>query len=251
MKKTLILAAFSAIWMISPGQNAAPVSSGTVIYEEKMKLEIKLDGESSQYSDMLPKERTEKKTLWFSQKASLYKKAESVENEELQDQEGGAVVMKIVSDDDKIYRDLITNTRVEQREFMSRTFLIQDDAGKSDWKMTGGQRTILGYACQEATREEDGRKIRAWFTSSIPVSTGPGNLGNLPGLILAVDVNDGQRMITAVSVVPGDVDPSILVKPKDGKKVTAQEFKKIVDEKMKEMGGEAGSGQQIMIKISR
>lgn len=251
MKKAVLIAAMTIHSIIGHTQSSTPVTSGTVTYEEKMKLEIKLEGESEQYSEMLPKERTEKKTLLFSPEASLYQNSGSTETEEIQEQEGGAVVMRIYNDDDKIFRDLVANTRTEQREFMSRTFLIQDDAGKSDWKLTGGQRTILGYACQEATREEDGRNIRAWFTSSIPVSTGPGNYGNLPGLILAVEVNDGQRAITAVSVETGAVDPSKLKKPKEGKKVTAQEFKKIVDEKMKEMGGEGGSGQQIMIRISK
>jgi GLPGLI family protein len=251
MKITVLISAITLTCIAGQTQPSSPGTSGTVIYEEKMKLEIKLEGESSQYSEMLPKERTEKKTLWFSPEASLYKNAESSETEDVMEQEGGAVVMRIVSDDDKIYRDLVSNTRIEQREFMSRTFLIQDDAGKTDWKLTGEQKTILGYPCQEASRDEDGRKIKAWFTPAIPVSTGPGNYGNLPGLILAIDVNDGERAITATSVQPGEVDRSKLVKPKEGKKVTAQEFKKIVDEKMKEMGGEEGSGQQIMIRISK
>jgi GLPGLI family protein len=251
MKKTLLIAAVTLACINGRTQTSSPVTSGIITYEEKMKLEIKLEGESSQFSEMLPKERTEKKTLWFSPDASLYKMAESSENEEIMEQEGGTMVMRIVSDDDIIYRDLVSNTQIEQREFMSRTFLIQDDGGKTDWKLTGEQKTILGYPCQEATREEDGRKIKAWFTPAIPVSTGPGNYGNLPGLILAIDVNDGQRTITASSVRPGEVDRSKLVKPKEGKKVTAQEFKKIVDEKMKEMGGEGGGGQQIMIKITK
>ncbi len=251
MKKSVLIAAMTINSIIGHTQSSPQVTSGTVTYEEKMKIEIKLEGESEQYSEMLPKERTDKKTLLFSPEASLYQNSGSAENEEIQEQEGGAVVMRIYNDDEKIFRDLVANTRTEQREFMSRTFLIQDDAGKSDWKLTGGQKTILGYACQEATREEDGRKIRAWFTSSIPVSTGPGTYGNLPGLILAVEVNDGQRAITAVSLESGVVDLSKLKKPKEGKKVTAQEFKKIVDEKMKEMGGEGGSGQQIMIRISK
>jgi len=45
-----------------------------------------------------------------------------------------------------------------------------------------------------------------------------------------------------------------IVKPKEGKKVTEEEFKQIREEKMKEMGiehGEVRGGQQIMIRIQK
>jgi GLPGLI family protein len=227
-------------------------TSGTVRYDEKMTLEIKLEGESAAYSEMLPKERTEQKILYFSPEASLYESATDLAKNEMVEQEGANVVVQVYQDNNKVYRDLKENRRYEQRDFMTRQFLIESDQGATDWKLTGNQQTIAGFPCQEAVREEEGRKIRAWFTPSIPVSTGPGNQGNLPGMILAVDVNDGQRTVTATSVDFTPVDTKKLVRPKEGKKVTAEQYKKIVDEKMKEMGAEGGgSGQQVMIRISR
>ena len=70
-------------------------------------------------------------------------------------------------------------------------------------------------------------------------------------MILAVDVNDGSRLITATSVDLNPPDKSAFKKPKEGKKVTREQFKKIVDEKMKEMGAEGGTGQHVVIKIQR
>jgi len=227
-------------------------TSGTIRYEEKMKLEIKLEGESAALSEMLPKERTEQKILYFSPQASMYESVEDPRKNEITEQEGTGIVVQVYQDNNKVFRDLKENRRYEQRDFMTRQFLIESDQGATDWKLTGNQQTILGFPCQEAMREEEGRQIRAWFTSAIPVSTGPGNQGNLPGMILAVDINDGQRTITATTVDFAAADENKLVKPKEGKKVTAEQFRKIVDEKMKEMGaeGESGGGQ-VMIRISR
>ena len=252
MKTLRLVPVLLVVWITGNGQVPGETkTSGSIRYEEKMKLEIKLEGESAAYSDMLPRERTEQKILYFSAESSLYESVTDPAKNEMVEQEGANVVVQVYQDN-KVFRDLKENRRYEQRDFMPRQFLIESDQGATDWKLTGNQQTLLGFPCQEAIREEDGRKIRAWFTPSIPVSTGPGNLGNLPGMILAVDVNDGQRTVTATSVDFAPVDAKKMVKPKEGKKVTAEQFKKIVDEKMKEMGAEGGSGGgQVMIRISR
>ena len=253
MKKMKLIPVLLVVWITGSGQVPGETkTSGTIRYEEKIKLEIKLEGESAAYSEMLPKERTEQKILYFSPESSLFESVADPSKNEMLEQEGANVVVQVYQDNSKVFRDLKENRRYEQRDFMTRQFLIESDQGATDWKLTGNQQTMLGFPCQEAVREEDGRKIRAWFTPSIPVPTGPGNQGNLPGMILAVDVNDGQRTVTATSVDFAPVDAKKMVKPKEGKKVTADQYKKIVDEKMKEMGAEGGSGGgQVMIRISR
>lgn len=254
MKTLILLPAAMLIFILGHGQTpTGPNNSGKVLYNEKVKLEIKLEGESAQYADMLPKERTNHKILYFSPDISVYQGVKEDKKPEQADQEGaaGMVKVQVSNSDDKVYRDLRENKKIEQREFMTRKFLIESDAGKADWKLTGGQKTILNFPCQEAMREEEGKKIRAWFTPAIPVSTGPQNQGNLPGLILAVDINDGQRTIIASSVEFTSIDKNLLVKPNEGKKVTAEQFKKIVDEKMKETGGEGGDGSHVVIRIQK
>jgi hypothetical protein len=66
-----------------------------------------------------------------------------------------------------------------------------------------------------------------------------------------VETHNGDRTITATSVDLSAPDKNMLVKPKQGKKVTPEEYRKIIDEKMKEMGGEGGSGQQVIIRIQQ
>ncbi len=251
MKKTLLslaaLLSFSLATTLS-AQN----TSGTVNYEERIKLEIKLDGpQGDQFKDLLPKERINKMLLSFTPQSSLYKapKLEKPEEKTMEPSEGATIKMVMNQPDNRVFRDLSAGKTIEQREFMDRNFLIEGDA-KTDWKMGDQQRQVLGYNCQMATRTDGEKRITAWFAPSIPVSSGPASYGGLPGLILAVDVNDGQTTIEAKEVKFADVSASSLERPSKGKKVTRDEFKKIVDEKMKEMGAEGGgSGGNVIIKM--
>ena len=94
--------------------------------------------------------------------------------------------------------------------------------------------------CQEAVCYKDDKKIIAWFTPAIPISSGPLDYGNLPGMILEVDIAEGTRLITATSIDKEPIEVSNMVKPKKGKKVSQEEFDKIMEEKMKEAGIEGG-----------
>jgi len=110
----------------------------------------------------------------------------------------------------------------------------------------------LDYPCQEAELDGAEEKTLAWFTPMIPVSAGPGEYGGLPGMILAVDINDGQNTITATSVELTSLDKDLMKKPKKGKKVTREKFDQIVKEKMEEMGAEQGEGgSQFIIHIRK
>ena len=46
------------------------------------------------------------------------------------------------------------------------------------------QKVIKGYPCMKAVKSDSLYTIEVWFTSKIPVSSGPKGLYGLPGLIL-------------------------------------------------------------------
>lgn len=228
--------------------------SGTIQYSESIKIEFKMDGaDADQLSHLIPKEQKTKKTLIFNENASLYKNIEEKIDDVIEQESNGmAIKIKIDKPKDIVYCDLKSDEKFEQREFMSRMFLIEATVSNKDWKMTGNQKMILGYPCQEATRMSDDKKIVAWFTPTIPVSFGPGSITGLPGLVLMVDINDGEQTITAENIELKEINKSELIKPKEGKKVTKEEFKKIVEEKMKEMNEEnGGGGNNIIIKMRK
>lgn len=251
MKNTLLAMAISLIaFAMSAQQEVKNIKEGTVFYQQTTKLELKLEGDAAQFAHALPKERTTKKILHFTAAASLYKKDDVTEKEEVIENESGGMVIKMQEPNQQVFTDITNQKQLEQKEFMTRQFLIEREIAKEKWKFTGNNKTILGYNCQEATLEKDKQKIKVWFTPEIPISTGPTKFVGLPGLILAVDINDGKNVIEATKILAEKVDKSLLQKPKKGKKVTDEEFKKIVDEKMKEMGVEEGEGgHRVMIKI--
>lgn len=228
-------------------------NSGTVFYQEKAKLHFNIQGDGPAPVN-LPTERNAYTVLYFTSDASMYmndpvKSQEPVLMDEEVSGDGERVHIRMDAPDNRSYCDLKNNKCVDQRDFMQRKFLIERDLKSSDWKLTGNQKKILNYPCQEATRQDGDKKITAWFTAVIPVSSGPSSFSGLPGLILEVIINDGDQTITATSVKAGEVNVAAMVKPKEGKKVTQEEFNNIRDEKMKEMGVENGGGNNVIIRI--
>lgn len=67
----------------------------------------------------------------------------------------------------------------------------QFDLSDVDWKIIDDYKSILGYECQKARTTftaPNGKtsEIVAWFTTEIPVSSGPYKYAGLPGLILEI-----------------------------------------------------------------
>lgn len=257
MKTILIslLLAIPAIFASAQENNSPAITSGKITFEEKLKLEIKLEGDVSHLAGMLPKERTSEKILTFNNEASLFEDGNNNIEDEMtpSHSEGTVRVRMVVSGENKTFTDLKNKKIIDQRDFMNRIFLVEKEILAPDWKITGNQKVILGYNCMEAVRQDtSGKKTTAWFAPSISISSGPAGFCNLPGMVLEADINDGSRVITAKSIESIAAADLKLQKPKDGKKVSEQEYSTIVAEKMKEMGMEqGGGGNQMRIVIKQ
>lgn len=251
MKTKILILCSLTLFARANSQVGAGIKEGSVIYEEIARLDIKLEGDAVQFADQIPKEQITQKILYFNPGSSLYKLNETTNNEDIMPQTTShmTVRMKISGGHDEIFCDMNSRKRIDQREFMTRMFLIDDELIRPDWKITGNQKLVAGYNCQEAMCIDNGRKVSAWFSPSIPVSAGPAGYGDLPGLILMVDIENGKRIITAKSINPVLEDPAVIAMPRDGKRVSEEEYKKMVDEKMKEMGEENGGGANIHVII--
>lgn len=235
-------------------KTAGAVDSGKITYEEKIKLDIKLEGDAAQFASMLPKERKSTKVLSFTPDASLFEETKDINEEMAVDQGGGVRIRVVASGENKIYTDLKGGKILEQRDFMNRIFLIEKDFPVTGWKITGNQKVVLGYPCMEAFRQDTaGIKTTVWFAPALTVKAGPGEFSNLPGMVLEVDINEGSHTYLARTIEPVRAGDLKLQKPKDGKKVSEEEFRVVMAEKMKEMGIEEGNSDggthvRIMIK---
>ncbi len=232
-------------------------SSGEITYLETVKMVIHLEGpEAEEMRKMIPPSQSFHRQLTFNETNSLWVDAPESEgegNQEISHQsDGGAQFqIKMQRPDNKLFKDLDTETSLESQEFFGRYFLVSGELKKFAWKLTGEQKKVAGYACQKATAMQDSTQIEAWFTTQIPVSNGPGHYGQLPGMILEMSIDNGNRTAVAVKVDLKPVASESLEKPSKGKEVTEAEFNKIREEKMKEMGmetGGSGGGVRMIIR---
>ena len=177
---------------------------------------------------------------------------------------GGFNWMQFVVGPDQgdIYKDVQEKMYINKRELFGKVFLIKDNIEPTKWVMTGESKKIGQYNAFKATYTKEVEEqvfsfsrrqqqnndqennnpaqpktklvtMTAWFTPEIPVSTGPAMYGGLPGLIL--EISDGNRTMLCTKVVINPKEKIKIKEPSKGKIVSNLEFKKIQEDKMKEM----------------
>lgn len=68
------------------------------------------------------------------------------------------------------------------------------------WKLQPETREIIGYTCCRATCTFRGRNYEAWYAEEIPLSIGPWKFRGLPGLIMAVNDDEGIISFEATGI---------------------------------------------------
>lgn len=226
-------------------------TQGRIVFEEKMDMHRRIPPERAEMKEMIPQYRSNKFDLFFTQEASLYRAGEETQEETITGSQGGAQFqMRMVPPRREVYKNLTEDKMVDEREFMGKLFLIKGNTSPYAWKIADGQKKILDYTCMKATYQLDSAtNYVAWFTPQLSISNGPAEFGGLPGMIVQVDINDGERTLTAMEVKEEAVDPALLKEPSKGKEVTQEEFREIMAEKMKEMQTmHGGMGPRVIIQ---
>jgi len=231
----------------------AQALEGEIIFEETAKFEIELPEGQEHLLAMIPSTQTSKKVLHFNATESIYLESDGsdADNYTEENTTEGNVQMKMVimRPEHKIYKNLADKSVVQLREFMGKKFLIKEEIEASKWKLTSEEKQILNYTCRKATYQDEENTVEAWFTTELPLSNGPDNFGQLPGMILEVNMNEGKLQLLAKEVKLTPQSAKIIKAPKKGKKVSREDFEAIVEQKTKEMEEEmGGSGMQINIR---
>jgi len=179
------------------------------------------------------------------------------------------VRVMVAGANDVSFINFATGQVTEQREFAGKEYIIADSIRKMSWKLTGETITILNYPCQKAVAQRIGKRsmmsmdngqmkreevadtsnITVWFTPSIPVPAGPEYQGQLPGLILGIDINNGRTVYKAIEV-SDKTDLAVIKEPTKGKKLSAEAFAKERDKMMEEMQRNNSGGRGQTIRIS-
>lgn len=235
--------------------------TGVILYEQKVNMHRNIPAEREGMKAMIPEFRTTKQQLFFNAAESLYKTV--IEDEEEQfSTGGGGMRMTFRMPNTEMYMQN-SGKIISKQEFMGKNYLIEDSVQMSPWKFGDQVKTIAGYECRMAyfTRTDTVRtmvigtpsanepkpepqvrttEITAWYTDKIRPFLGPERYNTLPGAVLAIDINNGERVIVAKTIELRELKKNELKEPTNGTKTTQAEFRKLMDEQMKQMGGGRG-----------
>lgn len=245
---------FSAFALLSIAIVNGQQKEGKVIYQRTSQLQMRIADHTGSENETM-RTRTDKFEMNFANGQMIFKQME----DEIQDDNfsgGGGMMIRTIGGgaDDVTFCDFDKARKIELREFFDKKFLITDSIRRGNWKLSDETKTILNHTCRKATSQRIGKRmmmnmdngkmerkeiddtsaIVAWFTTDIPVSAGPEVQGQLPGLILSLETNNGRTVYTAVEISP-KADIASIKEPTKGKKVTPEEFIKERNKMMEEM----------------
>jgi GLPGLI family protein len=237
----------------------AQASEGLIIYEAKTNMHRRLPPERAEMKAMIPEYRTTKEQLFFNAEESMYKPL--IEDEEEQEFGGGGMRMMIRQPNNELYVQHGSQKILSKQEFMGKDYLIEDTLKMSPWKFGSETKVIMGYTCKQAyfTRTDEQttmritgsgpptpetktvtQEITAWYTDQIRPFLGPERYNTLPGAVLAIDINNGERVLVAAKIELRPLKKNELKAPDKGQKMTQAEFKKLTEEQMQKMRANGG-----------
>jgi GLPGLI family protein len=177
----------------------------------------------------------------------------------------------------KSYKNVKSNTQIQEQEFYGKQFLVKDNLQDIKWVMGSESKQIGNYMCFKAIatiptdelnwytfswgemrRKQANEKIadslraigkepeinidmttiEAWYTPQIPVSHGPLEYWGLPGLIL--EVSAGETTMLCKKIVINPEETIEIEAPKKGKEITKKEYKQTIVSKMEEFAANRG-----------
>lgn len=227
MKKIRIL-----ILALLAGIPALAQQEGEVTYEKTYrytKIYSRLTYLSNEEKDRMKQtwgnddEYKEKMTLLFNEKKSFY----SFQKKE--DNEGGYSWRR---GEYKFYRDFDKGTKTDVVTMLGKDYIIEDSIKAPAWKVMNKIKEVAGHMCMMAVTEDTvkNQKITAWFANDIPISAGPELYTGLPGMILEMEINDGDIVVSAIGIKSRPVTAAEIDLPKKlkGKKINEKQYAELV-----------------------
>jgi GLPGLI family protein len=211
----------------------AQQTEGVVTYERKTywtKIYARMTYLSQEQKDRIAQtwkndeENKEKMKLIFNQDASLYTYVN-----EMGSTDDGRYTWR--NQELLLYRNFAKEQKTDVVEMLGKTYVIDDSLHTPVWKIGNQIKDIAGYICMKAESEDPikKQKITAWFAQDIPVSAGPERYNGLPGLILELNLNDGDVVIEATNVTFRKLTPDELKLPKlKGKKINDVAYDELI-----------------------
>lgn len=213
--------------------------SGVIIYERKSnwaKIYSRATFLSQEEKDRMQqtwKNDSENKTkmkLYFSPSKSIY-----TYNSDQNESEDGTYTWR--QSDFIVSKNFDTEQSLEVHEMIGKTYILDDTLRAPKWRIMNQLKDINGYICMKAVTKDTVRKqdITAWFTDTLPSMAGPERYFGLPGVILELEINDGDVIMTAEKIEFKNVEEELKMKklPK-GKKIDEKTYNSLISKYLTE-----------------
>lgn len=231
--KPITLLIFS-LTLLNAFTSQAQNQEGVITYETRIDMKRMMPPGVTPNPNM-PATRTVKNQLFFNADESLFKPL--IDEEEEEDQGGrGPGGRRFRGMQAEIYLKQSTGIMLTKQDFRfaSKQYLVVDTVKVAPWKFGTETKKIAGYDCKQAYyTDENGKVITAWFTDQLRAFVGPDTYNTLPGSILALDVNNGERVSVATKVELRTLKEGEIQELTGGEKISRAEFRKYMEEMRK------------------
>jgi GLPGLI family protein len=230
----------------------AQSNEGVVVFEERMNMHRRLPLEAQQMKAMIPEYRSSNFQLVFNADESHYKPIVEDEEDPFNSGGNGGVQLRFNAPKSEIYLNQPQSRLIIRQEFMGKGYLIEDSVKLAPWKFGAETKVVQGYDCRQAYYTDsvrvnrngvsilEKREVTAWYTDKVRPFLGPDRFNTLPGAVLALDINNGERIIVATKIEFRPLKKNELKAPSKGEKTTQAAYRSIVDEQMKKMSANGG-----------
>ncbi|HEY4150844.1 MAG TPA: GLPGLI family protein [Chitinophagaceae bacterium] len=256
MKPFSFLLAFLLPGAYLSAQQARFVSSGTIEFEKTANdyalvnngqyLGKNLAGSEQQLPEQYQKEHPQfivsKSTLYFRDNKTLFVP------DLLPATAMSMFSVPIAAQNNIVYSNFPADSLVVQKDVLGETFLLNDRARKTNWKITGETREIAGYTCRRANALiMDSIYAVAFYTEQIHIPGGPESFSGLPGMILELALPHEHVTWRAVRVMDRALPPVPVTAPKKGKPIDRRQLLDILSEAGK---GRSQQGASLIRKVN-
>lgn len=173
-------------------------------------------------------------TLIFNNTESVFKPIQQMDI-------GDNSILKKIQEQSIFYIDNSKKIKLEQVEIFGTSYLIKESFVNNniEWTIYDEKKIIGGYSCHKASTKVEYQPgkfkvVNAWFSPEISVNFGPKGFYGLPGLILGLEDN-GKFYYAANIKIDKNKNDIIINPPSKGKKVSQEEYRKIINETIKKM----------------
>ncbi|MDR2127006.1 MAG: GLPGLI family protein [Prevotellaceae bacterium] len=239
MKRKILITAL----LCAASLHTAKSQTLQVIYETQPKMQINADMLDKNLIEQIAKNSKTKSLLCYNNGESILKPIKK-ENENA----SSGINIKINSPEDVTYKNHNTNKEISYKDFFGKGFLIESELKKEKYELTDSTKNIQGYTCTKAILKNGEKETAVWFCPNLPVKDGPVYTG-LDGLVLEM-VSDNLTVVATEILIDATEDCQIIA-PAKGKKISRDEFDKMVEKRMKALEQSDNSDGGMVIKITK